>query len=172
MVEKLRFLAPLKLSGERNKLWITGKKIYDYINAFLGEALQTRGIVLDTSPAFLRFSVYEQATRIYPVFINLVNNSAYWVEQVSADSKRILIDIVDGKVLVSDTGPGIEEEDQRHLFTLFFTRKIRGGRGVGLYLCRANLAAGAHTIEYVVDEKNKRLKGANFLIYFKGAKYE
>lgn len=172
LVEKLRFLAPLKLSGERNKLWITGQKICDYVNAFLGNSLQTRGIALEATPAFLRFSVYEQATRIYPVFINLVNNSAYWVEQTSTDAKKILMDIVDGKVIISDSGPGIEEDDQRHLFTLFFTRKIRGGRGVGLYLCRANLAAGAHTIEYVVDEKNKRLKGANFLIDFKGAKYE
>lgn len=172
LVEKLRFLTPLKLSGERNKSWITGQKIYDYVNAFLGETLQTRGITFDVSPAFLRFSVYEQATRIYPVFINLVNNSAYWVEQISADIRKISIDIVNGKVIVSDSGPGIEEDDKKHLFTLFFTRKIRGGRGVGLYLCRANLAAGAHTIEYVTDEKNKRLKGANFLIDFKGAKYE
>jgi signal transduction histidine kinase len=172
LVEKLRFLSPLKLSGERNKLWITGQKIYDYIQVFLGEALLHRGIELEASPAFLRFSVYEQATRIYPVFINLVNNAAYWVDQSSNGSKKILVDIVNGKVAISDSGPGIEEEDQRHLFTLFFTRKIRGGRGVGLYLCRANLAAGAHTIEYVADEKNKRLKGANFLIDFKGAKYE
>lgn len=172
LVEKLRFLAPLKLSGERNKLWITGQKIYDYVNAFLGDALVARGIELQASSAFLRFSVYEQATRIYPVFINLVNNSAYWVEQKSIGKKQIIIDIINGKVVISDSGPGIEEEDQKHLFSLFFTRKIRGGRGVGLYLCRANLAAGAHTIEYVVDAKNKRLKGANFLIDFKGAKYE
>lgn len=172
LVEKLRFLAPLKLSGERNKLWITGQKIYDYVNAFLGDSIKTRGISLEASPAFLRFSVYEQATRIYPVFINLVNNSAYWVEQTSTGAKQIIMDVVNGKVIISDSGPGIEEEDQRHLFTLFFTRKIRGGRGVGLYLCRANLAAGAHTIEYVADEKNKRLKGATFLIDFKGAKYE
>jgi signal transduction histidine kinase len=171
LVEKLRFLAPLKLSGERNKIWITGQKIVDYLNAFLGDSLNNRGIALETSPEFLRFSVYEQATRIYPVLINLVNNSAYWVEQIPNGAKKILIDIVDGKVVVADSGPGIEEEDQRHLFTLFFTRKIRGGRGVGLYLCRANLAAGAHTIKYVVDDKNKRLKGANFLIDFKGAKY-
>lgn len=172
LVEKLRFLAPLKLSGERNKTWITGQKIYEYINAFLGDTLQNRAITLEATDAFLRFSVYEQATRIYPVFINLVNNSAYWVEQVPNGLRKILIDAVDGKIMVADTGPGIEEEDRKHLFTLFFTRKIRGGRGVGLYLCRANLAAGAHTIEYVTDEKNKSLKGANFLIDFKGAKYE
>jgi signal transduction histidine kinase len=172
LVEKLRFLAPLKLSGEKNKLWITGQKIYDYVDAFLGDALRARAIALEVSQAFLGFSVYEQATRIFPVFINLVNNSAYWVEQVPGISKRILLDVVDSKVLISDNGPGIEDEDQAHLFTLFFTRKIRGGRGVGLYLCRANLAAGAHTIEYVTNEDNKLLNGANFSLDFKGARYE
>ena len=124
------------------------------------------------TPEFLRFKVFEQATRILPVFINLVNNSIYWVTQSTEEAKQILLDVIQDKVVVSDSGPGIEEDDQKHLFTLFFTRKIRGGRGVGLYLCRANLAAGAHTISYVVDQKNKRLPGANFLIDFKGAKYE
>jgi signal transduction histidine kinase len=172
LVEKLRFLAPLKLSGERNKSWISGQNIFDYINAFLGDSLQDRAITLEASPSFLQFSVYEQATRIYPVFINLVNNSAYWVEQILDGSREIFLGATKGRVIVSDSGPGIEDEDQKHLFTLFFTRKIRGGRGVGLYLCRASLAAGSHTIEYVTDENYKHLKGANFLIDFKGAKYE
>lgn len=82
------------------------------------------------------------------------------------------MDIVDGKVVVADDGPGVEEDDLKHLFTLFFTRKLRGGRGVGLYLCRANLAAGGHTIDYIKDGNLKRLPGANFIIDFKGAKYE
>lgn len=172
LVEKLRFLTPLKLSGERNKTWISGQKIYDYVTVFLGETLQNRGIVFTATPQFLRFKVFEQATRILPVFINLVNNSIYWVEQSTEEEKKISLDIIEEKVLVSDNGPGIEEDDRKHLFTLFFTRKVRGGRGVGLYLCRANLAAGAHTISYVVDQKNKGLTGANFLIDFKGAKYE
>ncbi len=172
LVEKLRFLTPLKLSGERAKTWVSGQKIYDYVTVFLGDTLQSRGIEFKATPAFLRFQVFEQATRIFPVFINLVNNSIYWVEQSTEEVKKILLDVIDDKVVVSDSGPGIDEEDKRHLFTLFFTRKIRGGRGVGLYLCRANLAAGAHTITYVVDKKNMRLTGANFLIDFKGAKYE
>ena len=64
-----------------------------------------------------------------------------------------------------------EIKDIKHLFSLFFTRKVRGGRGVGLYLCRANLAAGGHTINYATDNGLKKLPGANFVIDFKGAKY-
>lgn len=172
LVEKLRFLTPLKLSGERNKTWISGQKIYDYVKVFLGDTLQGQKIGFTATPEFLRFKVFEQATRVLPVFINLVNNSIYWVAQSTEGDRQILLDVIQDKVVVADSGPGIEEEDRKHLFTLFFTRKVRGGRGVGLYLCRANLAAGAHTISYIVDQNNRRLPGANFLIDFKGAKYE
>ncbi len=172
LTDRLRFLSPLKLSGDKIKTWINGEKIFDYISDFFGEKLEQKGISLEASPAFRKFSVYEQFSRIYPVFINLVNNSKYWVGMSPLEEKRILLDIVENKVVVADNGPGVEEEDFKHLFSLFFTRKVRGGRGVGLYLCRANLAAGGHTIEYATDNKLKKLPGANFVIDFKGAEYE
>lgn len=172
LTDRLRFLSPLKLSGEKIKIWLSGNKLVEYILGFMGENLAYRNIYLEATPAFKNFSIYEQPARIYPVFINLVNNAAYWVCQTSEDSKKILLDIVDGKVVVADNGPGVEEDDLKHLFSLYFTRKLRGGRGVGLYLCRANLAAGGHTIDYIKDGNLKRLPGANFMIDFKGAKYE
>jgi signal transduction histidine kinase len=172
LVDRLRFLSPLKLSGEKVKAWISGEKIVEYIKAFMGDSLERRGIVLEASPAFRKFSVYEQASRIFPVFINLVNNSAYWVNHSQGSSRKVLLDVVDGKVVIADDGPGVEKDDLKNLFTLFFTRKIRGGRGVGLYLCRANLAAGGHTISYATGNSMRSLSGANFVIDFKGARYE
>ena len=172
LTDRLRFLSPLKLSGEKVKVWLNGNKLVEYIQGFMGDNLAHRNVVLEATPAFRNFSIYEQPARIYPVFLNLVNNAAYWVSQTGEDSKRILLDIVDGKVVVADNGPGVEEDDLKQLFSLFFTRKLRGGRGVGLYLCRANLAAGGHTIDYIKDGDLKKLPGANFIIDFKGAKYE
>ena len=172
LVDRLRFLSPLKLSGEKIKNWISGEKIVEYVIAFMGDSLDRRGIELEASSEFKKFSVYEQASRIYPVFINLINNSAYWVNHTQGGSRKILLDVINRKVVVADDGPGVEKDDLKNLFTLFFTRKIRGGRGVGLYLCRANLAAGGHTISYATEDRMKKLPGANFLIDFKGAKYE
>ena len=171
LTDRLRFLSPLKLSGEKIKTWISGEMIIDYLSNFFGDKLKRNDIYLEASPSFLNFSVYEQVSRIYPVFINLVNNSRYWVGMVQESEKKILFDVVDHQVLIADTGPGVEEDDLKHLFSLFFTRKIRGGRGVGLYLCRTNLAAGGHTIQYVTKKRLKKLPGANFVIDFKGAKY-
>jgi signal transduction histidine kinase len=68
---------------------------------------------------------------------------------------------------VADSGPGISLADQEHLFSLFFTKRMRG-RGVGLYLCRTNLARGKHQISYAINEDDKCLSGANFLIEFEG----
>jgi len=172
LADRLRFLSPLKLSGPKFKTPLSGAEILRYAKRFFGASLEGDGVSLDATDRFLNFSVYEQPSRIFPVFINLINNAAYWIRQKHDDEHHILLDAVDGKVVVGDNGPGVDQDDLKHLFSLFFTRKVRGGRGVGLYLCRANLAAGGHTIRYATEDRFKVLPGANFIIDFKGAKYE
>lgn len=171
LADRLRFLSPLKLSGPKFKAHISGTEIMQYINKFFGVGFKENTVLVKASESFNRFSVYEQPARIFPVFINLINNAIYWTGQKNSGDQRILIDVVEGKVVIGDNGPGVDIEDQKHLFSLFFTRKIRGGRGVGLYLCRANLAAGGHTIQYATEDKFKILPGANFAMDFKGAVY-
>lgn len=167
---RLRFLSPLKLSGEKQFAVITGRKIYNYVFEFLERSLIANNIDFSATPEFLIFEVYEIEARVLPVFINLINNSLYWVAHSQIPRRQIILDFVDGEVIISDNGPGVDIDDVPQLFSLFFTRKVRGGRGVGLYLCRANLAAGGHTISYVMDGPKKRLSGANFAINFVGAK--
>jgi len=170
--DRWRFLSPLKLSGEKTKVHITGKMILDYSKKFFGEKIEEAGIKLQATAGFLKFKIYEQPARIYPVFINLINNSRYWVQLDDAEEKLILLAVQSGNVIVADNGPGVEEEDLSQLFTLFFTRKLRGGRGVGLYLCKTNLQAGGHQIRYENIKERRLLPGANFAIDFQGGKYE
>ena len=94
-----------------------------------------------------------------------MNNACYWVSQ-SAD-RRIVLDCVDGKVVIADSGPGVDPDDIDRLFTLFFTRR-RLGRGVGLYLTKANLSVANHRIRYAGPDDPHVLPGANFIIFFKG----
>ncbi|MDE0371368.1 MAG: ATP-binding protein, partial [Rhodospirillales bacterium] len=89
--------------------------------------------------------------------------------------RRVKLDVLDiekSEIIVSDNGPGVAAEDVDSLFTLFFTRKVQGGRGVGLYLCRANLVAGGHAIRYQASEQDAFLGGANFVISFRGAEFD
>lgn len=169
---RLKVLSPLKLSGEVIKERITGEKIFNYLQSFFHKYLEDSRIQLSASKEFLRFYIYEQEALVYPVFVNLINNARYWVCQWSKGQRKILLTVVNHKVVVADDGPGVDEDDVSELFTIFFTRKAKGGRGVGLYLCKANLAQGRHSISYETDEKNKVLPGANFVLDFQGAKYD
>ena len=165
LTDQLRFLSPLRLAGQRIQRWITGGEIRDYLAEFFKLALGRASISLEATDAFLALRVHDQQSRLYPVFINLVNNSVYWVS-TAGPPRRIVLDVVGGEVVVSDSGPGVDPEDVGSLFGLFFTRKARGGRGVGLYLSRANLAAGGHRIRYA-PPKGMPLGGANFVIAFR-----
>lgn len=168
LTDRLRFLSPLKLSGLQPKETIKGHEIHLYVRSFFDATLRTRGIEFDVSEDFERFRIFDRKARIFPVFINLMNNSLYWVAQKKG-SKRIALDVRDGKVVFGDDGPGVTETDRNHLFSLFFTRRASGGRGVGLFLCKANLAAGGHRIWYATGPQEEVLPGANFVIEFMGS---
>lgn len=165
-----RFLSPLKLSGEKIRTILSGEDIFEYVNKFFKSKLEKDQVMFTCTEAFKSLTIYEQPSRIYPVFINLVNNSRYWVKESTHEIRRILFDLKDGLVYVSDNGPGVDVDDIEELFTIFFSKKQRGGRGVGLYLCKQNLAVSGHSIYYETREDNKILSGANFIVKFKGLK--
>ncbi|ALQ10504.1 histidine kinase (plasmid) [Pseudoalteromonas sp. Bsw20308] len=165
-----RFLSPLKLAGEKIRIKMTGNDIYNYVNNFFQKRLEQNQITFEQTDAFKKISIYEQPAKIYPVFINLINNARYWVKESSDSKRQVLLDVKDGQVVIADNGPGVDIDDVTELFTLFFSRKQRGGRGVGLYLCKSNLASGGHKIFYQTNDEQKVLSGANFVIDFKGIK--
>jgi signal transduction histidine kinase len=165
LTEKLRFLSPLKVAGYRARETIRGADIADYVTEFFQRLFRDNRITFEATPAFRSLQIIDLPSRIYPVFINLVNNAAYWVTH--AVDRRITLDLVDGLVVVADSGRGVDLDDIGRLFELFFTRRA-GGRGVGLYLCKANLGVAHHTIRYAGESDPRILQGANFIIEFKG----
>lgn len=80
-----------------------------------------------------------------------------------------MLDYKHGEMIVADSGKGVDPDDVDHLFEIFFTRRS-AGRGVGLYLCRANLAASGHAIRY--ETGGPSLSGANFCIAIQGVEEE
>lgn len=165
MTEKLRFLSPLQLAGARIREHITGEAIFEYVRDFFGTLFDDNGVKFEATEAFRRIGFTELKSRIYPVFVNLVNNAIYWV--ALSDERIIRFDFVDHKVVVADTGPGVDRDDVWRLFQLFYTKRT-SGRGVGLYLCRVNLEAGRHSIRYAGEDDPHVLSGANFVIELRG----
>lgn len=171
LTDQLRYLSPLKLSGQKVQRWITGEEIFDYVFKFFEINLTRAGIKFEPSDEFKTVRVYDQPSRLFPVFINLVNNSRYWLGLSDVKDRMIRFDIVGSDVVVSDNGPGVDPENIENLFSLFFTTKLRGGRGIGLYLCKSNLAAGGHKIRYTAEGEKTPLSGANFYIDFRGVEF-
>lgn len=172
LTDQLRFLSPLRIAGQRIRSTITGTEIYSYVKEFFRRILSRYHIKFEASNKFLAMSVYDLQSRLFPVFINLVNNSIYWLTNAEQDHRTIVFDVVDDEIVISDNGPGVESAYIENLFTLFFTRKLYGGRGVGLYLARASLTAAGHAIRYEPDSTGLPLGGANFLIKFLGARFD
>jgi signal transduction histidine kinase len=166
LTDQLKFLSPLRLSGDKIQRHITGEEIGEFVSKFFAPTLAKAGIKFTISDDFRNISLFERPARVFPVFINLVNNSIYWVGTVPRSERNIHLDVSRGEVVVSDSGPGVANEDRDNIFKLFFTRKQRTGRGVGLYLARANLSAGGHSIRYKNDEDVVTLGGASFFIRF------
>lgn len=165
--DRLRFLAPMKIAGYRSREVITGSQIAEYTEEFFRSTFEERKITFSVTSDFERISFIDIPSRVYPVFINIINNSVYWVCQRS--DRNVVIDFRDGLVVISDSGPGVDPEDVPRLFSLFFTTR-RSGRGVGLYLSKANLAVAGHKIRYAGPNDPHVLDGANFIIEFKGVK--
>ena len=169
LADRLRFLSPMKIGGYRSRERITGKQLADFVGHFFGRTFDEQRIDFMATEEFRRISIVDIPSRIYPVFINLLNNAVYWVSL--SDERKIWLGFDSDLVLVSDTGRGVDVEDESRIFDIFFSRR-RAGRGVGLYLCRANLAVAGHKIRYRMPNDPKLLDGANFVIEFKGVKID
>ena len=171
LTDQLRFLSPLRLSGDKVLRRIDGAEIETFVEKFFTLPLAQSAIEFRATARFRLMHLHERPARVFPVFVNLVNNSIYWVGTVPRPTRQILLDAVGKEVIVSDSGPGIADEDVNQIFKLFFTRKQRSGRGVGLYLARANLAAGGHSIRYKTEDDEVPLPGATFFIRFREAEF-
>lgn len=168
LTSQIRFLSPLKISGYQTRETITGKNIEDHINQFYGDRFGKQRINFEVTEAFRSLKISDLPSRIYPVFINLINNAMYWVALV--EDRKIQIDLIDDLVVIANSGPKVDEDDVQRLFDLFYTKRANG-RGVGLYLCRENLAVAHHKIWYAEQYNDDPFifeEGANFIIKFNG----
>jgi anti-sigma regulatory factor (Ser/Thr protein kinase) len=101
------------------------------------------------------------------VLINLFDNALYWLKTISGT--RIIKIVIDGneqRLVFSDNGPGIKEDDISYIFEAFYSGKGEEGRGLGLYIARQLLEKYDYNIELAEFSKDKQLSGANFVLEF------
>nr|WP_248391751.1 ATP-binding protein [Vibrio cyclitrophicus] len=166
LTEQIRFLSPLKLAGYQRRQEITGVMIEEHVRKFYRDRFERQRVIIDFSEDFLSLSIRDLPSRIYPVFINILNNALYWV--CLSERRHIKLDIINDNVVIGNSGPKVDVEYVPKLFEIFETER-RDGHGVGLYLCQENLAVANHEIWYAEDSDEMLFnEGANFVIKFKG----
>jgi len=100
------------------------------------------------------------------IFVNLLQNSIYWLESIDNDRKiKILVEKNEDElsIIFSDSGPGIKEEQEQLIFDPYFSTRP-DGIGLGLTI------VGELITEYNGDfilVNNGPLDGATFKIIFR-----
>ncbi len=114
------------------------------------------------------FMVRTNLGLLLQVFINLIDNSVYWLKQKASGKRKIgiRIDNENSRVIVADNGPGIPDDISEIVFLEFYSTKADSGRGLGLYIAKELLDRIDANISLITLDELKILPGANFLIQF------
>lgn len=156
-----QMLTPLYRTTRRIRTEIKGSDILFYLREFFKNKFEKDSVNLTSDQAFDDYVVFTYDSVIKPVFINILNNALFWL--IPSNDRRIHITYENEKILIMNSGERIPPADIEDIFTLFFTRKP-GGRGIGLYLARTNLASIGYYIYATNDKKLNRFNGACFVI--------
>ena len=141
----LTLFTPLQKRLYRQEVEIRGSDIARFLSDLFRERLSRHSVSLEATNGFSRHRIRGYPSTFYPVFVNLVDNSLFWLSD-QAQPRKIVLDVIDGTMLISDSGPGIQKRDMDSIFELGFTRKP-GGRGLGLYISREALRRVGYTID-------------------------
>jgi hypothetical protein len=98
------------------------------------------------------------------IFVNLLDNSLYWLEKVPEGQRSIAIDVSvrpgELVILFSDSGPGVPEDVRDRIFDPYFSTKP-DGVGLGLTIAGETAAEYDGALELV---SGGPLPGATFRV--------
>lgn len=155
----LALFTPLHRRLYRTPVEITGADIRQFLEDLFRERFSKNQIQFEVTNKFLDRKIIGYPSTFYPVFINLVDNALFWLQD-KGGTRIIKLDADGDSLLVSDTGPGIPLQDRGSIFEQGFTRKI-GGRGLGLYISRDVLAKAGYSL---MLDNTEPASGATFRI--------
>lgn len=141
----LSLFTPLQRRLYRQEIDISGADIAKFLQDLFGRRLERHGIEIQPSRGFLRQKIKGYPSSFYPVFVNLVDNSIFWLKD-RPQPRLIRLDINGEAMVVADNGPGIPSRDREAIFELGFTRKP-GGRGLGLHISREVLRKAGYSLD-------------------------
>ena len=157
----LTLFTPLQRRLYRQAIDIRGSDIHEFLGDLFQERFARHGVTFARTDAFSNARIKGFPSSFYPVFVNLVDNSIYWLSQQNpSQDRQIELDARNGELLISDTGPGVPARDREDIFEFGFTRKP-GGRGMGLHISRETLRRVDYDLALVHENDGN---GATFVI--------
>ena len=159
----LKLFDPLSRRLNPTKIKITGEEVYIFLINMFSERIKKENISLNATEKFKSKSVIGFTSTFYPSFVNLVDNSIYWLSEYRDKNRSIILDTNRNGFTIKDNGPGVEERYKDRIFDFGFTRKTTG-RGMGLYITREALRREDHELILLHNEEGK---GVTFQIMLK-----
>ncbi len=130
----LTLFTPLQRRLQRTEVEIAGSEIETFVEDLFAKRLSDNDIELLATEAFRQHRLVGHPSTIYPVFVNLVDNSVFWLTGYRGE-RTITLDASDGWMGVRDTGPGLPADLGEDIFEARVTTKP-GGSGYGLFIAR------------------------------------
>lgn len=156
-----------KSSKQRRRI-IKVKEILEKVERIYRRLLKKEKIILEIHAVGSPLVAKTTDAVLLQLFLNLFDNSVYWLQLSNSKQKKIEItlDGNKGKLIFSDNGPGVSKEDAPYIFEPFYSGKGEDGRGLGLYIARQLLERSDYAIELAEVKSDLVLKGANFVVSF------
>ena len=121
----LTLFTPLHRRLYRTETAIEGGEINKFLQDLFRERLRRHDIRIVATRTFIVHTVRGYPSTFYPVFVNLVDNAIFWLQD-QPEPRVIRLDSDGDGMTVSDNGPGIPQRDREDVFELGFTRKPGG----------------------------------------------
>lgn len=167
LLGEVKRLAPLRVTRNDIARPLSIRSAVEAARSAFAQTLEQAQIVLHVDRG--DFQIRGRFGAIAQVFANLIDNSIYWISTGGAGGAiQVTISAKERTVLVSDTGPGISEKMQAHLFEPFYSEKSPPS-GLGLYICRHYLGQCDARIRLARSTERSKLAGAQFLLDFSKA---
>ena len=168
ITEGMRDVQSLFKSSRRRRKVLRVEPVLDKIHQIYKGLLEQRGIryqKVKVGGSPLTANTTDGV--IMQVLINLFDNASYWLDTVEPTKReiRVTVDVEQGELIFSDSGPGIDPEDLPYIFEPFYSGKGQEGRGLGLYIARQLLERHDYRIAAAEDHQ-RVLAGANFVVSF------
>ena len=98
----LTLFTPLQRRLYRQEIDIRGSAIVRFLSDLFRERLRRHEVELQATSRFNQHTIRGYPSTFYPVFVNLIDNSLFWLSD-QEQPRKVILDVIDGAMVISDS---------------------------------------------------------------------